>query len=927
MEIAGIVSLKYPELLLLGGLVVVAYIRFLRRKNLWRTITLILAVGLLTYPYISRTTKSVDIVVLADRSRSITDKDRSRQAEVIRLIETNLDGGDRLGVVSFNEKSYVEKALSAESSFDQFTIPYSQDASDLSEGLKTSLALCGSDRNAKILILSDGKYTGREPTAETRLAAQNGVPIYYRNLEHRTFSDLSVELANVAPKVLVNERFQIAFNVFATENFLCRYRLLRDGSPSGAESGGWTEGKLFKQGRNQLSFDDILKTGGIHHYRLEVETIEDGNMVASIREKVTANNAADAYVRVIDEDKILVLNNTGSKDNVVSVLSSARPGDAVPVDVLAIDNFRYDLGFLQGYKAVVMNNVSIMNLSYDQIASFRDFVMQEGGGILICGGKKSFGMGGYYKSQLEEVLPVSLEMRKESRKMAAAISIVMDRSGSMAMPTASGQSKMHLANSAAAASAGMLTSKDSISVIAVDSSAHVIVAQRNFDNPDAIISKISRVESMGGGIFVYTGLRTAAAQIINSPQINKHIILFADAADAEEPGDYIELLAKLTRAGVTVSVIGLGNPTDPDAEFLRDVARRGNGQCYFTNDARKLPQIFTMDTMQSIRKSFVNEQTPHAILAASRVLSANHQWSDFVCGEYNMTFPKPKADVAIQTADSDEAPILSFWQRGVGRAVALAFDTDGEFSEQIDFPNILLDSVRWAMGSQVYDSFHTSTVRQGNNALVKLEVSDEERAKLSFAKLTVFGPGGETQQIPLQWDNYNQLSAGFKLTRQGCYRGIVTVGTDMALRIDPVSLPGAPEFTARISGGRELVDVRELFDRERRTVYKAPAIIPLLIVLLLFFIVDIAETRFGILAFLRGGFRRLKVPSTGAVSRYFKEKRNKIFNPMRRAAIKEPDKETEKKIAEAAAEKKPPPTEAMSYLDEVKEKTKDSLEK
>ncbi|MFN0084661.1 MAG: VWA domain-containing protein, partial [Blastocatellia bacterium] len=68
----------------------------------------------------------------------------------------------------------------------------------------------------------------------------------------------------------------------------------------------------------------------------------------------------------------------------------------------------------------------------------------------------------------------------------------------------------------------------------------------------------------------------------------RHIILFADAADAEEPGQYQDLLRQCEQAGITVSVIGLGTPADVDAELLRDIAKRGNGRSFFTESAAEV---------------------------------------------------------------------------------------------------------------------------------------------------------------------------------------------------------------------------------------------------------------------------------------------------------------------------------------------------
>ena len=56
------------------------------------------------------------------------------------------------------------------------------------------------------------------------------------------------------------------------------------------------------------------------------------------------------------------------------------------------------------------------------------------------------------------------------------------------------------------------------------------------DDLDSITARIRQIDSGGGGIFTWTALRHAAFQLTKAPQLNKHIVLFADAADAEEPG-------------------------------------------------------------------------------------------------------------------------------------------------------------------------------------------------------------------------------------------------------------------------------------------------------------------------------------------------------------------------------------------------------
>ncbi len=84
----------------------------------------------------------------------------------------------------------------------------------------------------------------------------------------------------------------------------------------------------------------------------------------------------------------------------------------------------------------------------------------------MIGGKTSFAAGGWFGSPVEPLLPVSMELKQEHRKLAVAMAIVMDRSGSMAM-TVPGTTlqKMDLANEGAARGIELLGDNDLVTLI------------------------------------------------------------------------------------------------------------------------------------------------------------------------------------------------------------------------------------------------------------------------------------------------------------------------------------------------------------------------------------------------------------------------------------------------------------------------------
>lgn len=862
MGLQRFLTLTYPEALLLGAALAWAYWRYVRNRNGWRTAAVVLAALLLAYPALRRTTDSFDLYLLVDRSRSISDEGRAKQREILDLARRNLRPGDRLAVVSFSERAYVEQAPTPDAAITSFQIPFPDSASELAEGLATTLAMHDDRRQAKILVLSDGEFTGRDPQREAQAARQRGVPIYFRDLKRADIFNLMVSGAETAPKFLANEPFRVAFNVRASVDTPGRYRLYRDGRILNEdEGGGWRTFK-FRQGDNRIAFTDILAQPGIHSYKLEVETTPKD------REPVRTDNVAEKFVGIVGEQPLLLINNTGAPDNVSQVLTAG----GIPVHIVKIGDFRFGINQLAGYKGIVLNNVAALKMTVPQLEALRSFVLEEGGGLLVCGGNNSFAAGGYYQTALETVLPVSLEDRKQAKKISTAFSIVMDRSGSMSMPTPSGETKMSLANHAAAECVRLMTPADSVSVIPVDSAAHIVISQQSVMDPDVICSEILRVESMGGGIFTYTGLLAAGNELMKASQFNKHILLFADAADAEEPGEYKELLERYTQAGITVSVVGLGTEGDVDAEFLKDIARRGNGQVYFTEDAQQLVQFFTADTMTYSRKSFVEDPAPMKVLAAAFTISPDQQWKDFSAGGYNLLFSKEGAEIAIRTADEDAAPVLAFWHKGLGRAAALALDAGGEFSSYANFPDVVLSTARWIMGSEVFDDLQIKVQTEGAMARVTMEVGEEERARMGEATLEIYTPGGRTITKPLTWEGYDRLAATQRLTETGAYRGVVKVG-GKAYKVGPIALPVSPEFAydggpgagrrtltqlASATGGREILDLRQLFDdRTRKSTAELPVPLPFLVGILVVFVADVAEQRFGWLAaFVRRARRR-----------------------------------------------------------------------
>lgn len=127
-----------------------------------------------------------------------------------------------------------------------------------------------------------------------------------------------------------------------------------------------------------------------------------------------------------------------------------------------------------------------------------------------------------------------MEQRQELRKNLLALVVALDRSGSMSAPIGN-LTKMDMANLATLEVYRLMMPRDEFGVIAVDSAAHTVIPLTPREDIVGGETRIRSIESMGGGIFTYTALHQATNELMRSNAATRHLILFADAADAEEP--------------------------------------------------------------------------------------------------------------------------------------------------------------------------------------------------------------------------------------------------------------------------------------------------------------------------------------------------------------------------------------------------------
>ncbi len=720
----------------------------------------------LTEPKIKLSQSGTDLYILLDRSASAKAMVENHWEEMNTLLTKSKSSRDNLYVIEYAKEA---KLLTSNQNEVFDTSPNSTHTSNAAH---LALSLSDPHKTTRLLVVSDGYSTESLESLEERLH-KSKTPMDLRLLIPEAIEDTKISEFITPQNVQAGQPYQLQIRLEGKVGSSTPLEIFRDGQSVKKST------VIFKDKWAYVQFTDRNTKGGAVHYKV---------LITPDNDKSKGNNQAQSWVKVGGGPEVLLITSYGN-DPVYEVL--INKGFKVRQ---CKNNETLSVSDLNGIKLVLINNVPAYSLSTNFIDALPAFVKVQGGGLLMLGGKYSFGSGGYFESKIDDLLPISMELRQDHKKLSVAMSIILDRSGSMGMAVAGGATKMDLANDGAARSVELLSDTDYIHVLAVDSSPHEMVPMVNVGSDRHGIShNIKRIASMGGGIYVYTGLKAAWEQLKHAPSGQRHIILFSDAADSEEPGDYKNLIAEMVKGGCSISVIGLGDETDPDADFLKDIAKRGNGRIFFNTDPTAIPAVFAQETVAVARSAFISENVG---------VQSTKDWFEMAGRDipgltkingYNLSYLKKGAAMAMQSTDEYKAPLMSFWHRGTGRTAAVTFPLAGDHSKSVrdwkHYGDFLQTLSRWLMGNKLPPGLGLRLKKTGLTMNLDLLVDRDWNKKLSFfipeIKL-VEGLSTEVQTIKWQRIKPGWFNAKFNMNSESFYRGSIIMG-DAALPFGPIS--------------------------------------------------------------------------------------------------------------------------------------------
>lgn len=562
--------------------------------------------------------------------------------------------------------------------------------SNLSQAVALAAGLFPPKSGRRIVLVSDGLETRGDLARAAREAALKGIVI--ECVPNRGPAEPDVRVVRLrASRSRAHEGSSVGLfaEVESSLEGTGRVRLFENGVE--VESRPLT----LKAGEAQtLEFKRTPETRNLYRFLVRVEGFTG--------DAIPENDEAMTLVEV--RGRPLILYVEGLPDE-AHYLAEAMAREGIRLDVRPPEGIPESLQQLAAYDGVILSDVPARLLSQRAMASLHDYVEKLGGGFLMIGGINSFGVGGYYRTPIEDILPVKMQPPDQEERFSTAICLIIDRSGSMSGP------KIEICKSAAVATASMLSAKDYIGVCAFDSQANWVVPMTKAGNKAAIQARVATL-SAGGGTNIYPGM-TAGYDALKRLQAKvKHAIVLTDGRTAG--GGYEALAAQMLGDGITVSAVGVGGGAD--TTLLRGIARAGGGKFYETSDASAIPRIFTQDTAVHMgrlvrEEAFTPQQVErHPMLAGWEAADAQPLLG------YVKTLRKATTQVPLVTDQGD--PLLAHWRFGLGKVTAFTSDCKSRWA------------ALWISGGPGYGQFWGQVLREmarnpeGQLMDLRLEESD-----------------------------------------------------------------------------------------------------------------------------------------------------------------------------------------------------------
>ena len=810
-------------------------------------IILLLILGVSDLQYL-KTDEKLTVMFLTDISDSISDEGLTKSTEFLNEALSSQDGNQEVGIIAFTDRAEILKSpennqetiVSGELKLvdtKQKWLDADEEAGDttnIAQAIETAWSVFPSNANKRIVLISDGIETKGDAVHTGLRGKDFGIQIDTVPIYPSDEPEVMVQRIDAPAQVKQGAPFNLEVIIHSNHEDLAEVRLSKNKFEAAKK-----EVRLV-EGENRVVFTETSEESGTLTYDVICRSTQDTRY---------DNNRAFGIVSVSGKPKILLIDENESQTRYLSrVLEDAK----IRVDVrngLGVPN---ELADLQNYELVMFSDVPANRLNDKQMELIRTYVQDLGGGFMMLGSENSFGLGGYYKTPIEEVLPVRTDTEKKKENPSLAMVLVIDKSGSM------GGIKIELAKEAARSTVELLGPRDKIGVIAFDGSPFWITEMHDASDKAFISNQVGTITA-SGGTNLYPALQQAYFALTETTAKLKHVIVLSDGHST--PGDWYGIANSMHSERITISTVGIGSGADMN--MLGDLAKWGGGREYFTQDPYNVPQIFAKETVTASKSAIIDQPFIPQRIKPTQVLSGiDLDLAPFLLG-YVATQPRPTAEIFLVSDRGD--PVMASWQYGLGKVVAFTSDAKARWaSDWLEWPGygkFWTQLVRDTMRKTTLSNFQAEITKDKGIAHLAIDALSENGAFLNEldSDISLIGPDLKKKNLAISQTAPGKYELEFPTKEIGPYflnimqkqaGDIVNTQVTGTVVSYPeeylVSNANEPLLTqlSTVSGGKYSITAEDAFrPPENPVVLRIHLWRPLLIAALFLLLIDIALRR------------------------------------------------------------------------------------
>ena len=736
---------------------------------LLRTSVISLIVLALAGLQIVRKTDRLTTMFLIDASQSVPRELRKSALDYVTEASKKRRKDDMTGVVVFGRTPSVETPP-APSELNLLGIDSIIDAeyTDIGSALKLALATFPEDTARRVVVVSDGNEN-RGNVLEQALAARDlGVQVDVVPMEYFYDKEVLVEKVSIPPDVKEGEMVNINVVIRASEPSHGTLQIFQKADNYRAPAPGNEKPQPVElaRGVNVLTLKQLITKPNFYTFTAEFIPDKDSG------DKRMINNVAEGFTHARGTAQVLLIEGTRGehaelvkaltekKINVTS-LTAPRVDGSGSVDG---DPLPTDLAQLQQYDTVILGNVPKDAFTEAQHQLLASHVHDMGGGLIMLGGRDSFGAGGWMNTPVEKALPVDMQIKALKVQGLGAMAMIMHAS-----EIAEGN---YWQKVVAKSAINALSNYDYCGVLYWEGQEAWLFTPRPVGSGrGSMLRAIDRMTPSDMPDFDPT-LQMARRGVMGvKDAMSRHIVLISDG-DPSPPS--AAMISQLIKDKITVTtVLTAAHGNDPGAAFtMKNLATRTKGRFYNVTNPRALPRIYQKEARTISRPLIFEQQTPwvpkvnfqsepitgigEGVPAITGIVLTSLKENELV--EAPMVSPLPTGQVN---------PILAHWTYGLGRSVAFTSDAGRRWAKNwpdwSGYAAFWSQIVRWSM-RPVDPGNLTLTVRRDQGRIkVVVDALDKDNQFLNFLQIrgNVVNPDLKGESVELSQTAPGKYEATF----------------------------------------------------------------------------------------------------------------------------------------------------------------------